>query len=98
MNFLRGKYIDGKFVIEADKTQRRIEIEIPEELRLNIQGYENEEVVFGIRPEDIYVDGPIAEKYPKATTEVECDVVELLGHELIVYGYMNGQRIICPFI
>ena len=94
MNFLRGKYIDGKFVIEADKTQRRIEIEIPEELRLNIQGYENEEVVFGIRPEDIYVDGPIAEKYPKATTEVECDVVELLGHELIVYGYMNGQRII----
>ena len=94
MNFLRGKYIDGKFVIEADKTQRRIEIEIPEELRLNIQGYENEEVVFGIRPEDIYVDGPIAEKYPNATTEVECDVVELLGHELIVYGYMNGQRII----
>ena len=94
MNFLRGKYIDGKFVIEADKTQRRIEIELSEELKKNIKGYENEEVVLGIRPEDIYVDGPIAEKYPGATTEVECDVVELLGHELIVYGYMNGQRII----
>ncbi len=94
MNFLRGKYIDGKFVIEADKTQRRIDIELTEELRLNIQGYENEEVVLGIRPEDIYVDGPIVEKYPNATNEVECDVVELLGHELIVYGYMNSQRII----
>ena len=94
MNFLKGKYIDGKFVIEADKTQRRIEIELTEELRMNIQGYENEEVVLGIRPEDIYTNGPIAEKYPNATTEVECDVVELLGHELIVYGYMNGQRII----
>ena len=45
MNFLKGKYIDGKFVIEADKTQRRIEIELTEELRMNIQGYENEEVV-----------------------------------------------------
>ena len=94
MNFLKGKYIDGKFVIEADKTQRRIEIELTEELRMNIQGYENEEVVLGIRPEDIYTNGPMAEKYPNATTEVECDVVELLGHELIVYGYMNGQRII----
>ncbi len=94
MNFLRGKYIDGKFVIEADKTQRRIEIELTEELRLNIQGYENEEVILGIRPEDIYVDGPMVEKYPGATTEIECDVVELLGHELIVYGFMNGQRII----
>ena len=94
MNFLRGKYIGNKFVIEADKTQRRIELELPEELRKNIQGYEDEEVVLGIRPEDIYLDGPICDKYPNAKCEVECDVVELLGHELIVYGYMNGQRII----
>ena len=94
MNFLKGKYEDGNFVIEADKTQRKIVIELNDELRQNIQGYENEEVILGIRPEDIYVDGPISEKYPNATTEVECDVVELLGHELIVYGYMNSQRII----
>ena len=94
MNFLRGRYMDGNFVIEADKTQRKIVIELNDELRQNIQGYEGEEVILGIRPEDIYVDGPITEKYPNATTEVECDVVELLGHELIVYGYMNSQRII----
>ena len=94
MNFLRGRYIDGDFVIEADKTQRKIVIELNDELRMNIQGYEGEEVILGIRPEDVYVDGPISERYPNATTEVECDVVELLGHELIVYGYMNSQRII----
>lgn len=94
MNFLKGKYVNGNFEIEADKTQRKIVIELNDELRQNIQGYENEEVILGVRPEDIYVDGPITEKYPGATTQVECDVVELLGHELIVYGYMNGQRII----
>lgn len=94
MNFLRGKYIDGQFVIEGDKTQREIRIDIPEELKLNIQGFENEEVVLGIRPEDIHVSGDMIKKYPGATTDVECDVVELLGHELIVYGYLNGQRII----
>ena len=45
MNFVTGRYIDGKFVIEADKTQRRIEVELTDELRANIQGYEGEEVV-----------------------------------------------------
>ena len=59
-----------------------------------MDGYEGKEIVLGVRPEDIYVDGPVTEKYPGAKTEVECDVVELLGHELIVYGYIDGQRII----
>ena len=93
MNFVTGRYIDGKFVIEADKTQRRIEVELTDELRANIQGYEGDEVVFGIRPEDIHIDGPIVEKYPNSQADIECDVVELLGHELILYGYLNGQRI-----
>ena len=93
MNFVTGRYIDGKFIIEADKTQRRIEVELTDELRANIQGYEGEEVVFGIRPEDIHIDGPIVEKYPNSQADIECDVVELLGHELILYGYLNGQRI-----
>ncbi len=94
MNFLKGKYIGDYFEIEGSKTERTIRIYIPKELRPNIQGYENEEVILGIRPEDIHIDGPIAEKYKTSSTVVECDVVELLGHELIVYGYMNGQRII----
>ena len=93
MNFVTGRYIDGKFIIEADKTQRRIEVELTDELRANIQGYEGEEVVFGIRPEDIHIDGPIVERYPNSQADIECDVVELLGHELILYGYLNGQRI-----
>ena len=94
MNLLKGKYIDDCFVIEGSKTERTIKIFIPEKLRPNIQGYENDEVILGIRPEDIHINGEIVQKYPKSATEVECDVVELLGHELIVYGYMNGQRII----
>ena len=94
MNFLKGNYIDDCFVIEGSKTERTIKIFIPEKLRPNIQGYENDEVILGIRPEDIHINGEIVQKYPKSATEVECDVVELLGHELIVYGYMNGQRII----
>lgn len=95
MNFFRGKYIGEDFVIEGDKTQRTIRIHVPEELRANIQGYENEEVILGIRPENISSsDDDIAKMYPNSSCEIESDVVELLGHELIVYGYLNGQRII----
>ena len=73
-----------------------IKIEIPEDLRKNIQGYENEEVILGIRPENITAsetDG-IAKLFPNSRCEIEADVVELLGHELIVYGFLNSQRII----
>ena len=96
MNFFRGKYIGNDFVIEGDKTQRTIKIEIPENKKKNIQGYENEEVILGIRPENITAsetDG-IAELFPNSRCEIEADVVELLGHELIVYGFLNSQRII----
>ena len=93
MNFLKGQYADGKFIITNEEGVTT-EIELTAELRKVVKDYEGKEVVLGIRPEDIHVDGPVAKKYAKATTKVECDVVELLGHELIIYGYINGQRIV----
>ena len=54
----------------------------------------NEEVILGIRPENITAsetDG-IAELFPNSRCEIEADVVELLGHELIVYGFLNSQK------
>ena len=51
---------------------------------------ENFDFVLGVRPEDIV----ISKKGKKGDIEVEVDLSELLGHELIVYSYVNGQRII----
>ena len=93
MNFLKGVYADGKFVMTNENGETS-SIELTPALCEVVKDYEGKEVVLGIRPEDIHVDGPVAKKYAKATTEVECDVVELLGHELIIYGYINGQRIV----
>ena len=83
----------GNYSFLLIKLSQTDEVELTDELRANIQGYEGEEVVFGIRPEDIHIDGPIVERYPNSQADIECDVVELLGHELILYGYLNGQRI-----
>ena len=51
---------------------------------------ESFDFVLGVRPEDI----TISKKAKKNDLEVEVDLSELLGHELIVYSYINGQRII----
>ena len=53
-----------------------------------------EEVVLGVRPEDIYITKDINNKNPGTDINIECDVSELLGHELIVYGYIGGQRVV----
>ena len=57
-----------------------------------INAFENEvfDFVFGVRPEDVI----ISKNNSKGDIEVEVDLSELLGHELIVYSYINGQRII----
>lgn len=52
------------------------------------------EIILGVRPEDIYVENDINNKNPSTTINIECDVVELLGHETIVYGYIGGQRVV----
>ena len=44
----------------------------------------------GVRPEDII----ISKEAKRNDIEVEVDLSELLGHELIVYSYVCGQRII----
>ncbi len=53
-----------------------------------------EEIVLGVRPEDIYISKDINNKNPGTDINIECDVSELLGHELIVYGYIGGQRVV----
>ena len=46
----------------------------------------------GIRSEDLSVVSSDSEG--AGIVSMEADVVELLGHELIVYGYVDGQRIL----
>ena len=53
-----------------------------------------DEIVLGVRPEDIYIAGDINNKNAGTSIDIECDVSELLGHELIVYGYITDQRVV----
>ena len=60
-----------------------------------IQNYEEKlngkfNVLFGIRPEDVY----ICDKDEKDYIELKAEVVELLGSEYYVYSKINGQKIV----
>src|SRR5207247_1363604 len=59
------------------------------DFRATVEGTPNGPVVVGIRPESFHLsDG--GEHEP--TVEVRVEVVELLGHETILYGSVRGER------
>ena len=89
MNFFKGRLEDKTFVTEGEE---QVKITLTKEVYERIKNYEGHNIVLGIRPENVNV---VAASTKKAgTISMEADVVELLGHELIVYGYVDGQRIL----
>ena len=89
MNFFKGRLVDKAFVTEGEE---QVKITLTKEVYERVKNYEGHNIVLGIRPENVNV---VAASTKKAgTISMEADVVELLGHELIVYGYVDGQRIL----
>ncbi|SOC36516.1 ABC transporter ATP-binding protein [Ureibacillus acetophenoni] len=88
MNFLTGKFVDGHFIVE------NVKIEIPMEKRklLMNQGYNNKEVVLGIRPEFIEEVTEFDSTDSVFTAQVE--VAELLGAEKYLYSKIADQEFV----
>lgn len=73
----------------------RKSIDIPKAFQSELDPYDNEMVIFGIRPEDVrYAVGDIVDENPTTAAEIHVDVAELLGHEYILHGDYCGQRIV----
>ena len=89
MNFFKGRLVDKAFVTEGEE---QVKITLTKEVYERIKNYEGHNIVLGIRPENVNVVAATTKK--AGTISIEADVVELLGHELIVYGYVDGQRIL----
>ena len=89
MNFFKGRLEDKAFVTEGEE---QVKITLTKEVYERIKNYEGHNIVLGIRPENVNVVAASSKK--AGTISMEADVVELLGHELIVYGYVDGQRIL----
>ena len=95
MNFIHGMLKDnGTFV----SSKGNFTIRIPEgKLQAaREQGYENREIIFGIRPEDIYDEQKpeMFEVYPDAVVDITVEISELLGAETNIYTAIDGDPII----
>lgn len=88
MNFIKGR-LEGKYFVAGD-----FRIQIPEVTLEKVKEYDKKEIIFGVRPEDIHTEGIVYETYPNSNFDFEVEVSELLGHEFILHGLVDNQKII----
>ncbi|RMF84084.1 MAG: sn-glycerol-3-phosphate ABC transporter ATP-binding protein UgpC [Nitrospinota bacterium] len=82
MNFFPGKLIAENNALWVDLKDFRIKI--PEKRTHLYEHYRDKAVVFGVRPEDIYLRPPTEKGREFQTVEAEIEVVEPLGAEIII--------------
>jgi multiple sugar transport system ATP-binding protein len=90
MNFFDATLVESDGKLEVNAAGFRLEV--PEELAKEWRQFKGQEVIFGIRPEDIhasqYVPPGIMESDMTATTEV----VELMGNEIYLYCSTKDKK------
>ncbi len=86
MNFLKGKIVaqNGDFYF----IDRALKLRVLPQHTAKITPYRDKDVVFGIRPEDIYDKIFAQDARPEFTITATVDVVEPMGSE--IYLYMNA--------
>lgn len=77
--------------LESDIAEIKARIE-----EVNRYNSDHKEVrlILGVRPEHIYVDDDANNTNPGEIITLETETTELLGHELIVYSFLYGQRLV----
>lgn len=88
MNFFKAK-IEGEYVVLDDKV--RLKVPGGKLKLLKDNGYVRKEVIFGIRPEDIHDEPVFIESFPDDVIEVNIEVAELTGAELMLYSSLAGH-------
>lgn len=85
INLLKGTYKNGNFILETGH-----KIVLPEHWLEHIKDHEDKKLVFGVRPEDAHSITEVIDTYPSATFDFDVDVKEMLGHEYLLYGKIEG--------
>ncbi len=96
MNFLRCKVVEknNSFFLKEEG----FELLMPVELTEFIKNYVNKEVIFGIRPEDLYDKVYSSLSTENNTTRAMVDVVEIMGSEIYLYLVLGSQKLIAKVL
>jgi multiple sugar transport system ATP-binding protein len=90
MNFINGviRKTDGKFFFDEGSFR----VKIVDEMVSFIARYENKEIIFGIRPEDIYDKLFVQGAAPENCIVATCEIIEPLGSEVYLYLATPSRR------
>ncbi|MGI6713902.1 MAG: ABC transporter ATP-binding protein [Bacilli bacterium] len=80
-------------LFKALNKQEEIEIKPAKEIVKLLKDYEGKELTLGIRPEYTYLKDDKNNTQPSNAISAVADSVELLGKDLIITTYINGQRV-----
>ena len=58
-----------------------------------VKTYNRKEIIMGIRPEDLRTENIVSDTFPQSVVDFTVDVAELFGHEYIIHGIFDGQKI-----
>ena len=83
MNFIDGviKKIDGKLFFDEGSFR----VKLVDEMVLKVSPYENKEITFGIRPEDIYDKLFVQDAPAENCLIATCEIIEPLGSEVYLH-------------
>ncbi len=89
MNFFKAKLQkqDGRLLVDAGS----FVVPVPDDRKKAYEPYVGKNVVFGIRPEDIYNPAFVPPGIHAAPVEAKVEVTELMGNEIFLY-LVSGQN------
>ncbi len=92
-------FFDATLVEEADTKKLFIDggsfrLELPADLADQLRKYKGQQVIFGIRPEDIHSAEFVPPDIVAAPLQAQVDFSELMGNEIFVYALTGGKQFI----
>ncbi|MED4074455.1 ABC transporter ATP-binding protein [Priestia endophytica] len=87
MNFFKGTLQEKSFCMGE------VNIEVPEGKMkvLRAQGYQNKEIILGIRPEDFHNEPLFIDTSQGSKINIKVEVAELMGAETMIYSQISRQ-------
>ena len=92
-------FFDATLVEEADTKKLFIDggsfrLELPTDVADQLRKYKGQQVIFGIRPEDIHSAEFVPPDIIAAPLRAEVDFYELMGNKIFVYALTGGKQFI----
>ena len=93
MNFLSGRLI-GEGGLRFQTLDAALTLPLSADHARLLAGHRDAAVTLGLRPENLYVAGGAPPPGPTADLALHLDVVEPMGHEIVLYAHAGSHRLV----